>query len=101
MGDLRRGPGRTEHSTSERPAAALTGAGTLEEVGHGRGGGLATQGGQDVEGVLGQGQLRVGHRLASETARRRSTKVRADPTGTSVSLTPWRTKNGGASAWTR
>ena len=33
----------------------------LEEICHGRGGGLAAQGGQDVERMLGQGQLGIGH----------------------------------------
>ncbi len=41
----------------------------LEEVADGRRRGLAAQRGQDVEGVLGQGQLGVGHRPA---ARRRA-----------------------------
>ena len=53
-----------------------------------------------VEGVLGQGHLRVGHRLAGH-GRSRSTNLRAVSTGTSVSFDPWSTKKGGASAWTR
>ena len=44
------------------------GPGPLEEVAHARGGGLAAQGGQDVEGVLGPGQLGVGHRLGRHGA---------------------------------
>ena len=50
----------------------------LEEVRHRRGGGLAAQRRQDVERVLGQGQFGVGHRRPRDTARRRSTNVRAD-----------------------
>ena len=37
----------------------------------------------------------------SSTARSVSTKLRASSTGTSVSRSPWMTRNGGASAWTR
>ena len=51
---------------------------------------------EHVEGVLGPGQLEIGDRRVRGLRASRSAKRRPTWGGTSVSLVPWTTKNGGA-----
>jgi len=70
-------------------------ADALEESDHGGDGVGAADRGQDVEGVLGEGELGVEDGSLGDRPEA-STKRRASVTGTRVSWVPWTTKKGGA-----